>query len=122
MFLPLVREFRPQAIIRNGGSDPHFLDGLGSLNISFEGLRHIGEVVAGAASDVGCGVVDLSCSGYNSRTVAQGWLALLSGVAGLDVRQVESVPPPVADEGVVGETRDVISEIQSKLAEYWGLG
>jgi acetoin utilization protein AcuC len=122
VFLPLVREFRPQAIIRNGGSDPHFLDGLGSLNISFEGLRHIGEVVAGAASDVGCGVVDLCCSGYNPRTVAQGWLALLSGVAGLDVRLVESAPPPVADGSVVGETRDVISEIQSKLAEYWALG
>jgi len=35
---------------------------------------------------------------------------------------VELAPPPVADEGVVGETRDVISEIQSKLAEYWALG
>lgn len=122
VFLPLAREFRPQAIIRNGGSDPHFMDGLGSLNISFKGLRHIGEVVARAASDVGCGVVDLCCSGYNPRTVAQGWLALLSGVAGLDVPLVEMAPPPMADEGVMGETRDVISEIQSKLAEYWGLG
>ena len=122
VFLPLAREFRPQAIIRNGGSDPHFMDGLGSLDISFEGLRHIGEVVAGAASDVGCGVVDLCCSGYNPRTVAQGWLALLSGVAGLDVPLVELAPPPVADGGVVGETRGVISEIQSKLAEYWALG
>jgi acetoin utilization protein AcuC len=122
VFLPLTREFRPQAIIRNGGSDPHFMDGLGSLNLSFQGLRHIGEVVAEAASKAGCGVVDLCCSGYNPSTVAQGWLALLSGVAGLDVPLVESTQPPVADGVVVGETRDVISEIQSKLAEYWSLG
>jgi acetoin utilization protein AcuC len=122
VFLPLTREFRPQAIIRNGGSDPHFMDGLGSLNLSFQGLRHIGEVVAEAASKAGCGVVDLCCSGYNPSTVAQGWLALLSGVAGLEVPLVESTQPPVADGVVVGETRDVISEIQSKLAEYWSLG
>ena len=122
VFLPLVREFRPQAIIRNGGSDPHFMDGLGSLNISFQGLHHIGEVVAGAASEVGCGVVDLCCSGYNPHTVAQGWLALLSGVAELDVPLVELAPPPVADGSVLAETRRVISEVQSKLAKYWSLG
>ena len=122
VFLPLAREFKPEAIIRNGGSDPHFMDGIGSLGISLHGLRHIGEVVAGAASEVGCGVVDLCCSGYNPRTVAQGWLALISGVAGLDEPLVELAPPPVADGGVRGETRDVISEIQLKLAKFWALG
>ena len=121
VFLPLAREFRPQAIIRNGGSDPHFMDGLGSLNVTFEGLRRIGEYVAGAASEAGCGVVDLCCSGYNPRTVAQGWLALISGVAGMDVPLVELAPLPSADGGALAGTRAVISEIKSKLANYWSL-
>lgn len=122
VFLPLAREFRPQAIIRNGGSDPHFLDGLGSLDISFKGLHQIGEAVAGAASDVGCGVVDLCCSGYNQRTLAQGWLALLSGVAGLDVPLIEYASPPIASDNVFRETEEVISELKSKLADHWRFG
>jgi acetoin utilization deacetylase AcuC-like enzyme len=97
------------------------MDGLGSLNVTFEGLRHIGKVVAGAATEMGSGVVDLCCSGYNPRTVAQGWLALLSGVAGLDVPIGELAPPPVVDGGVLAETRKVISDVQSKLAKYWSI-
>jgi acetoin utilization protein AcuC len=119
VFAPLVREFRPQAIIRNGGSDPHFSDGLGSLNLTFEGLRSIGEAVAGAASGVGCGVVDLCCSGYNPETVAQGWLALLSGVAGFEAPLQETTAPSQASSGVLRETSAVIGEVRSKLADYW---
>jgi acetoin utilization protein AcuC len=120
VFAPLVREFRPQAIIRNGGSDPHFSDGLGSLNLTLEGLRSIGEAVAGAASGVSCGVVDLCCSGYNPETVAQGWLALLSGVTGFEAPLQETTAPPRASSGVLRETGAVIGEVRSKLADYWG--
>ena len=120
VFTPLVREFRPQAIIRNGGSDPHFADGLGSLNITLEGLRSIGEAVAQAASGVGCGVVDLCCSGYNPETVAQGWLALLSGVTGIDALLQEKTAPSRVSSGVLRETGTVIGEVRSKLVDYWG--
>jgi acetoin utilization protein AcuC len=120
VFAPLVREFKPQTIIRNGGSDPHFSDGLGSLNLTLEGLRSIGEAVAEAASGVGCGVVDLCCSGYNPETVAQGWLALLSGVTGFEAPLQETTAPPRVSSSVLRETGAVIGEIRSKLADYWG--
>lgn len=120
IFLPLAREFRPQIIIRNGGSDPHFQDGLASLGFSFGGLRRIGEAVAKAASEADCGVVDLCCSGYNPSTVAEGWLALISGVAGFDLKLEESSPPPMADRRVFERTLRVIEVLEDRLREYWG--
>jgi len=42
---PLTEEFKPQIIIRNGGSDPHFDDGLTQLGLPVRGFRMIGERV-----------------------------------------------------------------------------
>lgn len=38
-------DFGPQIIIRNGGSDPHFSDGLTNLGMTVKGFRMIGEKV-----------------------------------------------------------------------------
>jgi acetoin utilization protein AcuC len=121
VFRPLAREFRPQAIIRNGGSDPHFMDGLGRLDLSFQGLRSIGESVAGTAGDCGCGVVDLCCSGYNPSTVAEGWLSILSGLTGFDYRPADTRPAPVESVWVIEETESVVEAVASRLGEYWSL-
>jgi acetoin utilization protein AcuC len=121
VFRPLAREFRPQAIIRNGGSDPHFMDGLGGLNLNFQGLRTIGESVAGAARDCGCGVVDLCCSGYNPSTVAEGWLSILSGLTGFEYWPADPCPAPVESVKVLEETEAVVEAVASRLGEYWSL-
>ena len=39
--LPVAEEFKPQIIIRNGGSDPHFADGLTNLGLTVKGFRMI---------------------------------------------------------------------------------
>lgn len=121
VFRPLAREFRPQAIIRNGGSDPHFMDGLGRLDLSYQGLRSIGESVAEAAGDCGCGVVDLCCSGYNPSTVAEGWLSILSGLTGFEYRPADPRPTPDESKRVLEETEAVIEAVASRLGEYWSL-
>jgi acetoin utilization protein AcuC len=121
VFKPLVKEFRPQAIIRNGGSDPHFLDGLGSLNFTFRGLQSIGRVVAEAATYSKCGVVDLCCSGYNPATVAEGWLAILTGVMGIDVTLNERGSPPNGSRWLLEATKNVIDTLRGNLIEYWSL-
>jgi len=36
---PVCEEFRPQVIIRNGGSDPHYSDGLTNLGLSVPGFQ-----------------------------------------------------------------------------------
>jgi acetoin utilization protein AcuC len=119
VFEPLVMEFRPQAIVRNGGSDPHFRDWLGGLSLTYSGLRSIGEAVAKAARSSNCGVIDLCCSGYNPATVAEGWLAIMSGVMGMDLDLRERVPPPRASENLLRETQDTIDELRRVMGEYW---
>jgi len=119
VFKPLADEFKPQIIIRNGGTDPHFLDGLGSLRLTFEGLRAIGKAVADAATSVQCGAVDLCCSGYNPITVAEGWFSLLSGVMGYEETVEEPRPPPEPSEVALEEAREVVDAIRGRLGEYW---
>jgi acetoin utilization protein AcuC len=121
VFKPLAEEFRPQIIIRNGGTDPHFLDGLGSLNLTFEGLRTIGKAVADAAAHAKCGVVDLCCSGYNPTTVAEGWFSLLSGVISYEKAVEEPKLPPEPSEIALMETRSTIDDVKRRLGEYWRL-
>lgn len=121
VFKPLAREFRPQAIIRNGGSDPHFLDWIGGLNLTNEGLRSIGGAVAEAAKEARCGVVDLCCSGYNPATVVEGWLAILSGVADMDVIPEELESKPKVPEWLTEATADVIERLKENLGGHWSI-
>jgi len=122
VFEPLAEEFGPQAIIRNGGSDPHFRDWLGGLRLTYSGLRMIGETVAEAAQASGCGVVDLCCSGYNPETVAEGWLAIISGVMGIDLDLKEPISPPRGSESLLRETQRTIDELKEALRGHWSLG
>jgi acetoin utilization protein AcuC len=121
VFQPLSRAFRPQVIIRNGGSDPHFLDGLTNLGLTFKGLKSIGAAVAEAASDIGCGVVDLCCSGYNPDTVAKGWFAILVGLIGIEAELSESHPPRRTYPRLVNETEENIEKLAETLSGYWNL-
>ncbi len=120
VFRPLADEFKPQAIIRNGGTDPHFMDGLGSLNLTFQGLWAIGKAASRAAKEAGCGVIDLCCSGYNPTTVAEGWLSLLTGAMGEKNPSMELAPPPQRSETAFKETERIIGEVKRHLREYWG--
>jgi acetoin utilization protein AcuC len=122
VFKPLAREFRPQAIIRNGGSDPHFLDWIGGLNLTYEGLVSIGEAVAEAATEAKCGIIDLCCSGYNPATVAEGWLAILSGVTGIRVGLTEHATPPRVPSWLAEATEDTIDALKDRLGGYWTMG
>ncbi|MEE8353844.1 MAG: histone deacetylase, partial [Dehalococcoidales bacterium] len=78
---PVVEEFRPQAIIRNGGSDPHVADQLTNLGLTVSGFRMIGEQVRAMAEACGARVLDLIGSGYNREVLPQSWLALIAGLA-----------------------------------------
>jgi acetoin utilization protein AcuC len=116
---PLIIQFEPQIIIRNGGTDPHFMDGLGSLNLTFEGLWNIGKAVSTLSEEVGCGIVNLSCSGYNPNTVASGWFALLKGVM-QDHNIIEDpTRPPIESEASIRETERIIQEAKKQLRSYW---
>jgi len=118
---PVVAEFRPQIIIRNGGSDPHFDDQLTSLGLTVKGFRMIGEKTREMAGICDGKEVDLIASGYNEKVLPYAWLALVSGVAGfkLDVTEPEAAPQRFMSGAAVDETNRVLNEVKSNLKDYW---
>jgi acetoin utilization protein AcuC len=118
---PMVREFDPQIVVRNGGSDPHFDDQLTALGLTVKGFRMIGEKTREIARICDDKVVDLIASGYNESVLPWAWLALVSGLAGfkLDINE----PEPVLDRFMTGtalaETSKVIDEVKNSLKDYW---
>jgi acetoin utilization protein AcuC len=115
---PLVAEFRPQIIIRNGGSDPHFADGLTDLGLTLGGFRMIGEKTRRLAEFCGGREIDLIASGYNEAVLPPAWLALITSLAGMEMEIAEPVPgSPPPDP--LSSTARVISEVRGNLKDYW---
>jgi acetoin utilization protein AcuC len=119
--LPLTWEFKPQIIIRNGGSDPHFADELTQLGLTLKGFRMIGEEVRRMAEVCGSKVVDLPGSGYNLEVLPRGWLSLICGLTGIDIEIEEPFPIPerFIRDHVVDETKKVVADVKANLKDYW---
>ncbi len=118
---PVTREFKPQVIIRNGGSDPHFADGLTNLGLPVRGFRMIGEKVRGMAEICDGKVIDLIASGYNERVLPYAWLALISGLGGIEVsiEEPEPIPKRFSTDSSLAQTERVIEEVKEQLKDYW---
>lgn len=119
---PVVREFKPQVIIRNGGSDPHPDDGLTDLGLPVRGFNMIGEKVRQLADEVCQGKeLDLIASGYNKRVLPYAWLALISGLANwnIEVEEPEPVTHKFHKDPAYGQTRIVEAQIKNNLKPYW---
>jgi len=118
---PLVDEFKPQIIVRNGGSDPHFDDQLTALGLTVKGFRMIGERTRALAEVCNGKVVDLIVSGYNEKVLPTAWLALISGLAAfkIDIKDPEPVPPRFITDAVLSETARVIDSVKDYLHDYW---
>ena len=118
---PITQEFNPQIIIRNGGSDPHFADGLTNLGLPVKGFRMIGERVRQMAVICDGKAIDLIASGYNEQILPYGWLALISGLAGieLETQEPEPIPQRFSMDSSLVQTEMVIKEVRNQLADYW---
>ena len=120
IFAPLAEEFRPQIIIRNGGSDPHFADELTDLGVTMKGFKMIGRKVKEVAEQVCEGRrVDFLGSGYNQTVLPYGWLALVAGAAGLDLDLKEPFLSSIQTDSGLKETKQVIEEVKGNLKSYW---
>ncbi len=119
---PLVEEFNPQIIIRNGGSEIHFADGLTQLGLNVEGFHMIGAKVGELATSL-CGgkVVDLIASGYNLEVLPAAWLALICGLTQTKLKVEEPVPVPqrFREDHALEETKKVIEQVKRNLKAYW---
>lgn len=119
---PLTREFKPQVIIRNGGSDPHMDDGLTDLGLQVRGFRMIGERVRLLADEICQGKeLDLIASGYNMSVLPNAWLALISGLANweISVKEPEPVTRKSHKDTAYAQTKLVAAEVKENLKPYW---
>jgi len=118
---PITQEFKPQITIRNGGSDPHFSDGLTNLALTVKGFGMVGEKVRRMAGVCGDRVIDLIASGYNERVLPYAWMALLSGLAGFNIEMTEPEPGPqyLGTDSALAGTRKVIEEVKRNLKDCW---
>ena len=118
---PVTQEFNPQIIIRNGGSDPHFADGLTSLGLPVRGFRMIGEKVREMAKVCDGKAIDLIASGYNEEVLPYGWLALISGLGGIELKieEPEPLPQRLSTDFSLAETEKVIEEVKRQLKDFW---
>ena len=117
---PLAREFKPEIIVRNGGSDPAAGDELTTLALSVKGFQMIGERVNHIATVCDGRVIDLIASGYNMEILPYAWLALITGLAGIDIELGE--PQPIRVSGstyAMAETQKVIGQVRDRLKRYW---
>jgi len=118
---PLAQEFKPQIIVRNGGSDPHFNDQLTSLGLPVKGFRMIGEKVREMAKICDDKAIDLIASGYNEKVLPYAWLDLISGLAGFELEMLEPEPMPqrFMSESAFEQTQKVIEELRGNIRDYW---
>jgi len=121
IIFPLAKEFKPEIIIRNGGSDPHFADGLTNLGLTLEGFKMIGQNVRRLANEVCQGKeIDLIASGYNQEILPLAWTALISGLLNIGLKLKEPFPlraPPKNSK--LKETKEIIKELKEILKKYW---
>ena len=117
---PLAKEFQPEIIIRNGGSDPHFNDGLTSLGLTVAGFRMIGQKVR-LISDI-CGKsyrpVSIRVS-PGSITVRLDGIAIRIWRTLMSRLKSQSVPQSLRIDTHMPETIKVISEVKSYHKDYW---
>lgn len=118
---PVTKQFQPEIIIRNGGSDPHFADQLTNLGLTINGLRMIGEKVRKLSEICQGKEIDMIGSGYNKEVLPYGWLALISGVADWKIEIKEPIPIPerFKEDETFEETKKVIEEVKKTLKDYW---
>lgn len=118
---PLSQEFEPQIVVRNGGSDPYFDDQLTQLGLPIKGFKMIGEKVRRIAELCEGKEIDLIASGYNETILLHAWLALISGLMGIElpIEEPEHVLRSDAQGLIINETGKVIGDVKEKLKDYW---
>jgi len=121
IFVPLAEEFKPEIIIANGGSDSHFADMLGDLNLTVKGFFEVAKLIRETAGHV-CGgkLVLMPGSGYNPNILPLCWYALVAGVVGLKEVNVEDPYPLPKEPPQCRRTVErTLDELKRLLRRYW---
>jgi len=122
--LPLIEAYKPQIIIRNGGSDPLYTDTLTNLGLDMGSLSKLTGSIARKASELDIPLADLFLSGYGPY-VTEGWLAILRGTLGLQFSLEEPEEPLEISKKQLkrmkAELTEKIKMLKLKLKDYWDI-
>jgi acetoin utilization protein AcuC len=119
---PILQEYRPQIIIRNGGSDPHFKDNLTSLGLTVADFHRIGSKIGLYANTFCDGkALDLIASGYNLDVLPFCWMALIAGLTNTEYAVHEPFPIPLhlKENTLPNETEVLIKQLTKVLSNHW---
>jgi len=117
---PLVMQFSPDVLIRNGGSDPHHEDSLTHLGLDMRGLKYLGESSRSIAQDTGAGYIDLMLSGYGRR-VLDGWKAITIGSLGVDLQLPDDKKLGEIEHDPKKKLVEKVEGLKDILKDYWEL-
>ncbi len=122
---PAAREFSPEIIIRNGGSDPYVNDltNLGYptyLGLKKRDFHTLGGWIRDLRRELGAEYLDIMGSGYDVKSIPSCWLSMMTGTLGMD-RDVpdEEVPDEVDDQERLESTEQVAKDLKELLTPYW---
>ncbi len=121
---PLMAEFKPDLVIRNGGSDPHWADKLTDMAVTSEGLYKMGRHVSELASKHGAAYMDLIASGYEPLLTPFLWLSQIVGAVSGPFELVPSKFDHMAPDPEVTEEEmdnEVIEPLKKILSDYWSM-
>jgi acetoin utilization protein AcuC len=120
--LPLIDEFDPEFIIRNGGSDPLYTDVLTNLGLDLDSLSALNRQVSEEARSRNIPLLDLFLSGYGPY-VTEGWLAIVRGILQVDMQlEIPENRIIISDEKLERMTHDMrrtLEELKRNLGAYW---
>ncbi|MGC8896289.1 MAG: histone deacetylase family protein [Candidatus Bathyarchaeia archaeon] len=121
IFVPLAGEFKPEIIIANGGSDAHFADMLGDLNLTVKGFFEIARLIRETAEkDCHGKLVLIPGSGYNPKVLPLCWYALVAGIIGLEEINVKDpYTPPEEPPFCRKKVESTIEELKGLLKKKW---
>jgi acetoin utilization protein AcuC len=121
VFVPLAEEFKPEIIVSNGGSDPHFADSLGNLALTTRGFFSLSCLVRETAERVCCGKYVLLCgSGYNPKVLPICWYALVAGAAGLkEIKVQEPYEAPAEPPHCRRTVEKTVDDLKRLLRKHW---
>jgi acetoin utilization protein AcuC len=119
---PLIDEYKPQIIIRNGGSDPLYTDTLTNLGLTLDELSNLIHRIAAKAKAADIPLVDLFLSGYGSY-VTEGWLAIIRGLLGesfeLSIPEQKKYMLPEERARIERVTQAMLEYLRANLRPYW---
>jgi acetoin utilization protein AcuC len=121
IFPPLAKEFKPDIILANGGSDPHFADILGSLSLTIRDFFDLSRLIVDTAENISNGkLVLLVGSGYNPSVLPSCWYALSAAVADVkDLQLTDPSEPPVEPPWCSERIKTTVKDLRRILKKHW---